>query len=122
MTDLDEARAEEAARLHETAIGLREGGRLAEALSSCVRAVELFEEAEGDDSPNLANALIEPGEILDGLDRHAEAEAAFDRALGILRPLVGGEDALEGHRDEAAIDPGTLDDLTRLTIRASVAR
>jgi tetratricopeptide (TPR) repeat protein len=124
MTDLDEARAEEAARLHEAAIGLREGGRLAEALSSCVRAVELFEEAEGDDSPNLANALIEHGLILDGLDRHLEAEAAFDRALGILRLLLARADepgAPQGP-EEAAIDRETLEDLTRLTIRASVAR
>lgn len=126
MVDLDEERAQEAARLHEEAIGLREEGRLAEALSSCARAVELFEEVEGDDSPNLANALIEQGVILDGLDRHAEAEAAIDRALGILRPLVGWGGELEGQRDEgpdeAAVDPETLDDLTRLTIRASVAR
>jgi tetratricopeptide (TPR) repeat protein len=122
MAEVDEERAEEAARLHEAAMGLREAGRPAEALLACGRSVGLFEEAEGDDSPNLANALIEQGVILDGLDRHAEAEAAFDRSLGILRPLVGGEDALEGHRDETAIDPGTLDDLTRLTIRASVAR
>lgn len=125
MADVDEERAEEAARLHEEAIGLREAGRHAEALSACGRSVELFEKAEGDDSPNLANALIEQGVILDGLDRHTEAEAAFDRALGILGPLVGAGEALEGEgddRDEAAIDPGTLDDLTRLTIRASVAR
>src|SRR4051794_15575844 len=113
MVDVDEERAEAAARLHEEAIGLREAGRPAEALLACGRAVGMFEEAEGDDSPNLANALIEHGVILDALDRHADGEAAFDRALGILRPLVGEDDG----RDEAPIDRETLDDLTRLTIR-----
>ena len=116
MVDLDEERATLAARLHEEAMALREAGTYPAALATCDEAVGLFEDAEGDGSPNLANALIERGRILDGLDRHGDAEAALDRALAILRPLLEPGEAAD------ALDAESLDELTRLTIRGEVAR
>src|SRR6185369_6162020 len=75
--------------------------------------------SEGGDSPNLANALIERGRILDLMDRHAEAEAALERAAEILRPLIASD--LDRDLDDAP-DPAVLDDLTRLALRAEMAR
>jgi len=113
----EEDRGDRAARRHEEAIALRERGSYASAAEACDEAVGIFEELEGGDSPNLANALIERGRILDLMDRHAEAEAALERAVAILRPLIASDQAT----DQDALPPEVLDDLTRLVLRAEAA-
>ena len=115
--------AARAASLHEAAIALREAGRYAEGERRCRRAAELFEALEGAASPDLANALVEHGRLLDLLDRHTDAEAAFDRALGILRPFVEPAPGAAGAAapgDE--LDPDVRDELMRLHIRGEVGR
>jgi tetratricopeptide (TPR) repeat protein len=118
MSDGGDPGDDEAVRLHERAIELRDAGRYEEAATTCREAVLLFEALEGVESPNVANALVEQGRIADARDRHADAEAAFDRALGILRPLL----AADGDSDGDLLDPQALDELTRLTVRAEIAR
>lgn len=112
-------RGDRAARRHEEAIELRERGSYPAAAEACDEAIRIFEEIEGSDSPNLANALIERGRILDLMDRHAEAEAVLERALDILRPSIAAD--LNDH-DDHGLDPELLDDLTRLVVRAEIAR
>jgi tetratricopeptide (TPR) repeat protein len=117
--DDDDDRGEWAARRHEEAIELRERGSYPAAAEACDEAVRIFEEVEGSESPNLANALIERGRILGLMDRNAEAEAALERAAEILRPLI----ASERDRDlDDAPDPTALDDLARLSLRGELAR
>jgi len=111
----DDDRLDRAAQRHEDAIALRERGSYPAAAEACDEAVQIFEEVEGSDSPNLANALIERGRILDLMDRHAEAEAALERAGVILRPLIASGP------DHDALSPEVLEDLTRLTLRAEGA-
>lgn len=113
----DDDRGDRAARRHEEAIALRERGSYPAAARACDEAVQTFEELEGSASPNLANALIERGRILDLMDRHAEAEAALQRAIEILRASIASEADL----DHGALGPEVLDDLTRLTLRGETA-
>src|SRR5690349_6276731 len=103
----DEERLDQAARRHEEAIALREGGSYPAAAEACDEAVEIFEELEGSVSPNLANALIERGRILDLMDRHDEAEAALEQAVEILRPLISSDRDLDDASD--ALAPEVLD-------------
>jgi len=120
MADLTEPEdpSDRAAALHEQALALRGGGAFTEAEVACREAVALFEGAEGADSPNLANALIDHGDLLTSLDRLEQAAAAGDRALAILRPLV------DRVKDEDGDDvPVTVqDELVGLTVRAYTNR
>ena len=121
--------AERGAELHERAIVLREAGSFAEAESLCREAVTLFETAEGPQSPNVANALVEHGRLLDLVDRFVEAGPALDRALEILRPLIEidvSRDDSDRPDDQEATDPGVdstvLEEFVRLTVHAEAAR
>ncbi|HVY39654.1 MAG TPA: tetratricopeptide repeat protein [Polyangia bacterium] len=69
---------------HERAIVQRVAGRFAAAERDCRRAVDGFTRAEGAQSPDLANALVELGRVLEARDRLAEAAACHRRALAIL--------------------------------------
>ncbi|HEY8924387.1 MAG TPA: tetratricopeptide repeat protein [Polyangia bacterium] len=117
----DDDRGDWAARRQEEAAALRERGAYPAAAEACDEAVRIFEELEGSDSPNLANALIERGRILDLMDRQAEAEAALERGVEILRPLISSGPASGEAAGADALPPEVLDDLTRLTLRAEVA-
>jgi len=113
MTEGDEP-GDRAAALHESALALRAEGDFTGAEGAVREAVALFESAEGPDSPNLANALIDHGDLLASLDRLDEAALAGERALAILRPLVD--------RTDAGIPPDLHAELVRLTIRALTTR
>jgi tetratricopeptide (TPR) repeat protein len=118
----DEDPGARAAELHEEAIALREAGSFAEAEAACRKAVAIFEQSEGLESPNLASALVEQGRLLELLDRLAEAGPAIERALDILRPLVDKATRV-GEIDPAAdSDPAVEEELVRLTVRAEAAR
>jgi tetratricopeptide (TPR) repeat protein len=69
---------------HERAIALRAAGRFAEAERAGRRAVAGYARSEGPHSPDLANALVELGRVLEARDRLAEAAASQRRALRIL--------------------------------------
>src|SRR5258708_1608440 len=53
---------------HEKAIALRSATRLPEAERACRRALALYRKAEGSAHPDVANALVELGQILEGRD------------------------------------------------------
>lgn len=74
---------------HERAIALREATRLPEAERACRRALALYEKAEGRTHPDVANGLVELGQILEARDRLREARACHARALAILLRLRG---------------------------------
>jgi tetratricopeptide (TPR) repeat protein len=71
---------------HERAIALREATRLPAAESACRRAIDLYIETEGRDHPDVANGLVELGQILEARDRLREARRCHARALTILGP------------------------------------
>jgi tetratricopeptide (TPR) repeat protein len=95
-----------AVALHERAIVLREAMRLPRAERDCRQALALYQEAEGRAHPDVANALVELGQILEGRDQLREARRCHARALAILSRASG----------DAAADP----DLIRLRVRARV--
>lgn len=92
---------------HERAIALREATRLPAAEAACRRALTLYERAEGRAHPDVANALVELGRILEARDSLRPARACHVRALAILGPPERGRDA----------DP----DLARLRVRARIS-
>lgn len=99
-----------AAALHERAIVLREAVRLPEAERCCRQALALYEAAEGSGHPDVANALVELGQIVEARDRLREAGRYHRRALAILTRATAPGRAAEPP------DP----DLLRLSIRARV--
>jgi tetratricopeptide (TPR) repeat protein len=72
---------------HERAIELRAATRLPEAERACRLAVSLYEKAEGRDHPDVANGLVELGQILEARDRLRDARRCHARALAILGPV-----------------------------------
>jgi tetratricopeptide (TPR) repeat protein len=94
---------------HEKAIALRATTRLPAAEVACRRALACYVEAEGGRHPDVANALVELGQILEARDRPREARRCQARALAILTAH-----ARATRRDEP--DP----DVTRLGVRARV--
>ncbi|HEV3030602.1 MAG TPA: tetratricopeptide repeat protein [Polyangia bacterium] len=92
---------------HEQAIALRTATRLAAAEVACRRALALYTRAEGGTHPDVANALVELGQILEARDRLSAARKCHARALAILSaPAPRGEPP----------DP----DIVRLRVRARV--
>jgi tetratricopeptide (TPR) repeat protein len=75
-----------AVSLHEKAIALRQASDLRRAETACRRAVALYGESEGHDHPDVANALVELGQILEARDRLTEARDCYARALAIVTP------------------------------------
>lgn len=71
---------------HEKAIALHSATRLPAAEAACRRAVELYARAEGARHPDVANALVELGQILEERDQPRPARACHARALAILGP------------------------------------
>jgi len=111
-----------AVALHEQAIAARLEGRYHDGERACREATLIFESIDGPQSPDLANALIEQGRLLDRLDRLAEAEAVLDRAVAILTPPArsSGDDDGDGiAEDDAAL---IRDELLRLLIGGELAR
>jgi tetratricopeptide (TPR) repeat protein len=76
---------------HERAIALRGETRLPEAERECRRALELYEQVEGPQSPDVANASFELAQILEARDQAREARVAYARAREILGPPPQGE-------------------------------
>jgi tetratricopeptide (TPR) repeat protein len=91
---------------HERAIALREGTRLAAAEVACRRALAHYRRAEGGAHPDVANALVELGRILEARDRLRSARKCHARALSILTAAPAAPDD----------DP----DLARLRVHARV--
>lgn len=71
-------------RAHERAIALREQGAFAPAERACRRALAGYRAVEGPRHPDVANALVELGAILEGRDRLADAVRCHRRALGMI--------------------------------------
>jgi tetratricopeptide (TPR) repeat protein len=76
-------------------------GRPDEALADSTRAVEIFRKNSDPEAFDLGRAYLDQGEALNGLDRWAEAQVAFQNALQIFSSNVGGMhpemgDALNG--------------------------
>jgi len=92
---------------HEQAIALRAAGDFAAAERACRRAVAGYEAVEGPRHPDVANALVELGLILEARDQLREAARCQRRALDILAayPHLRSRDA----------------DIARLSIRARTA-
>jgi tetratricopeptide (TPR) repeat protein len=99
---------------HERAISLREATRLPEAERACRKALALYEQAEGRSHPDVANALVELGQILEARDQLRPARTCHQRALTILTPSHARRGAKVDDAD--AEDP----DIARLRIRARV--
>jgi tetratricopeptide (TPR) repeat protein len=93
-----------AIRQHERAIALRADGRLAAAERACRAAIAGYRTFEGPRHPDVANALVDLGLVLEGRDRLREAARCQKRALAIL-----GSPANARSRDP---------DVARLRIRA----
>ncbi|MFL5307775.1 MAG: tetratricopeptide repeat protein [Polyangia bacterium] len=74
----------EAIAAHERAIVHHAAGRFAAAERDCRRAVAGYRRAEGARSPDLANALVELGRILEARDQLAAAVTCHRQALAIL--------------------------------------
>jgi tetratricopeptide (TPR) repeat protein len=89
--------------LHQRAIAAREAGRYAAAERAARAARLLYARGEGVDHPDVANVLVDLGEIREARDDLAEAHRCYERALARLARL---------RRDP---DP----DLARLRIRAA---
>jgi tetratricopeptide (TPR) repeat protein len=71
-------------RAHERAIALREAGDFASAERACRRALAGYRAVEGERHPDVANALVELGLILEARDRLEEAAVCHERALGMI--------------------------------------
>jgi tetratricopeptide (TPR) repeat protein len=69
---------------HERAIALREATRLRAAELACRQALALYVDAEGPRHPDVANALVELGQILEARDELRGARASHRRAVAIL--------------------------------------
>jgi tetratricopeptide (TPR) repeat protein len=69
---------------HERAVELRVAGRFALAEPACRRALAGYQASEGGRHPDVANALVELGVILEARDRPREAARCHRRALAIL--------------------------------------
>jgi serine/threonine protein kinase/tetratricopeptide (TPR) repeat protein len=69
-------------------------GRLDEALQTDVSAREHFERVLGRDHPRVAIVLVNEGEVLNLLGRHAEAEIAYERAVQLFRQSAANADVL----------------------------
>ena len=65
---------------HERAIALRAETRLPEAEAACRRALAGYVRAEGATHPDVANALVELGRILEARDRLRDARRCHARA------------------------------------------
>ena len=69
---------------HERAIAWRMAARLGPAERACRRALAGYLATEGPRHPDVANALVDLGAILEARDRPREAARCHRRALGIL--------------------------------------
>jgi tetratricopeptide (TPR) repeat protein len=96
---------------HEKAIALRVATRLPAAEVACRRALALYTTAEGAKHPDVANALVELGQILETRDRPRPARLCYVRALAILAPT--------GRRAKRETDEADHD-IARLRLRARV--
>jgi tetratricopeptide (TPR) repeat protein len=94
---------------HERAIALRAATRLPEAEAACRRALAGYTKVEGPRHPDVANALVELGQILEARDRLRPARRCHARALAILR----------AHARRAPADARDPD-VARLGVRARV--
>src|SRR5690349_16464066 len=84
--------------LQQEAERLIEENRPAEAALRLREAIARFEEAEGPDSPDVANLSNQLAQLLVQLGRHDEAEAAAARALAIIEPLLDRFEGPEGEQ------------------------
>jgi tetratricopeptide (TPR) repeat protein len=89
---------------HQRAIAWRMAARLGPAERACRRALAGYLATEGPRHPDVANALVDLGAILEARDRPREATRCHRRALGILTA-------------RRALEP----DLVRLTVHARLA-
>ena len=75
---------------HEKAIALRAATRLSEAEVACRRALACYVEAEGARHPDVANALVELGQILEARDRPRPARSGRGEHLQQPRRAAEG--------------------------------
>ena len=95
---------------HEKAIALREATRRPAPERQCRRALAGYQRAEGPAHPDVANALVELGQILEARDRLRPARQCHTRALAILDRVMAGP------------EPDSDPDFVRLRVRARVLR
>jgi tetratricopeptide (TPR) repeat protein len=82
---------EEASRLHERAVALREQGQHAEAEALYRRALDTFSRLYGPDHYEIAVNSNNLAALLHARGQHAEAEPLYQRALAIKEHLLGPE-------------------------------
>jgi len=100
-----------AADLGRLALVYRAQGLSAEAVPLYMSAISMYEKTLGPDHPEVAKDLVNLGNALCDLRRHADAEALYSRALAIDREALGAA------HPEVAMDLSNLGIVLRVTGR-----
>ena len=87
---------EEAERLNNQAVQLRQQGKYAEAIPLAEQVLAICRRQLGDDHSNTATSLNNLAELYHAQGRYGEAEPLYQKALGIYRRVLG-----EDHLDTA---------------------
>jgi tetratricopeptide (TPR) repeat protein len=80
---------EDACRLHERAMALREPGQHAEAATYARHALTAFEHECGPDHPDVAMTLSNLAVLYVSLGQYTDAEPLYQRALALFEPALG---------------------------------
>jgi tetratricopeptide (TPR) repeat protein len=85
-----------ALELHQRASELEEAGDGAAAENLCRQALAIFEEEEGDSSPDVANLSCQLGAILEKRGDYGGATQCSRRAIAIVEPLLAAFEGPDG--------------------------